>query len=184
MTICGNNFQPHRRSEYSYYFSRYAHVWGWASWRRAWQDYDVSIPAWPNIKLESRLRSAVDSQAELAFWTEIFDRQHAGEIDTWDYPWLLACWLNHGLSIVPEVNLVTNIGFGAGATHTVDTTSRFANLPTTSIGQLHNPAFVIRNFDADRYTFQHVFDSGPAVDLEDRRKSGGLKRWLFRKKAA
>ena len=36
MMISGNNFQPSRRSDASYYFSRWTHIWGWATWKRAW----------------------------------------------------------------------------------------------------------------------------------------------------
>lgn len=54
MMIGGSNFQFNKNKfEYSYYFSRYFHIWGWASWKRAWQFYDVEMKAWPEIDRKS-----------------------------------------------------------------------------------------------------------------------------------
>jgi hypothetical protein len=99
MHISGNNFQyGRRRGTASYYFSRYTHTWGWASWRRAWQHYDFDLIP------ES-------------------DRSHV-----WDAQWLLSVEKQRGMAVLPNVNLVTNIGFGPAATHT-KTIERYALLP-------------------------------------------------------
>lgn len=157
MHISGDNFQPCRRTRYSYYFSRYTHIWGWATWRRAWQNYDVAMSNWPEMRSSGLLNSVCDDPLEAAYWTQIFDQVAAGLIDTWDYQWLYHCWVQHGLSILPEVNLVTNIGFGEGATHTHAVDSPMANLPTTDLWEIEHPKFISRSQMADRYTFDHVF---------------------------
>ena len=161
MMISGDNFQPQQRTSNSYYFSRWAHIWGWASWRRAWEHFDMEISTWPLAKANGGLRSAFSSDEEYRGWSPVLDRQYAGEIDTWDFPWQYACWANHGLSIIPECNLISNIGFGKDATHTTDPESHLANRPTASIGKLDHPKLILPNHQADQYTLEQIF--GPML---------------------
>ena len=156
MMISGDNFQSTRRTRNSYYFSRWPHIWGWASWRRAWRHFDVSLSSWPEVKANQNLKSVFGSEQEYRHWAAVLDRQHAGEIDTWDFPWAYACWLNSGLAILPEYNLIKNLGFGPEATHTKDPGSRLANLGTESIGSLRHPSSVVPNHLADQYTWEHI----------------------------
>lgn len=162
MMISGDNFQPHQRTENSYYFSRWAHIWGWASWRRAWQHFDVDIQSWPQVKQEGRLRSIFDCQSEYQYWSQVLDRQHAGEIDTWDFPWTYAMWHQNALAVLPETNLVTNLGFGESATHTTDPLSKLANLPVGKLGPLTHPREIAPNRVADRHTWETIFQPPPA----------------------
>lgn len=157
MHISGDNFQPCQRTRYSYYFSRYTHIWGWATWQRAWQNYDVAMTNWPEIRNSGLLNSLCDDPLEAAYWARLFDQVAAGLIDTWDYQWLYHCWLNNGLAILPEVNLISNIGFGEGATHTHAADSPMANLPTTDLWEIEHPKFIVRSQVADRYSFDQVF---------------------------
>ena len=92
MHVAGNSHQyGRRRGPASYYFSRYANFWGWASWSRAWRSFDPTLrPTW-----------------ELQ--------------DDWSAPWQLSIERAKGIAIVPNVNLVKNIGFGEHATHTKGT---------------------------------------------------------------
>jgi hypothetical protein len=156
MMISGDNFQEGRAtSVFSYYFSGYAHVWGWASWRRAWNLYDVDMALWPVVR-DGLFRDLGDGVSE-AYWREVFDRTASGEIDTWDYQWLFACAAQNGLTILPEANLISNIGFGAGATHTHQP-NRLAGLATSPMSfPLRHPPYVIRDRHADRFTFERVF---------------------------
>lgn len=169
MTLSGNNFQyGQRRTEYSYYFSRYALLWGWATWRRVWQYYDVEMKLWPEIRdgswlfdiLGSTRANIVDNQCHfdirgsiraIQYWHNIFAYTYAGRIDTWDYQLVFASWLQNGLHIIPNANLVSNIGFGPEATHTKKVT-RCANLPATAIEfPLQHSTFVVRDVLADDY---------------------------------
>lgn len=99
MHIAGNNFQSGKsRTDYSYYFSKYTHIWGWASWRRAWKFYDVDMHTWPECKKLKLICSVFDSRDEQQYWTEIFDSVYEGRIDTWDYQWYYTCWFQNGIS--------------------------------------------------------------------------------------
>lgn len=157
MHISGNNFQlSQSRSEYSYYFSKYNHIWGWASWRRAWKHYDIEMKTWEELKVSKIINSVHTDAYEQNYWLNIFDQVHKGLIDTWDYQWTYACWSQGGLSIIPDVNLVSNIGFGDDATNTVGK-SRLANMPTEDINKINHPPFIIKHQEADLYTFDYVF---------------------------
>lgn len=153
MMISGNNFQNGQsRTEYSYYFSKYSHIWGWASWRRAWNCYDVEMKTWPEYRETNIIKSICDNLYEEKYWTEVFDKTFAGLIDTWDYQWLYTCWNQSGFSIVPNCNLVSNIGFGSDGTHCIGDSS-WTRLPTFDIWDIKHPPFIYRNQAADIHTF-------------------------------
>jgi hypothetical protein len=156
--ITGNNFQNgRRRGEAAYYFSKYNHCWGWASWRRAWQHYRGDLSFWPNWKMSGDWIVKTPDLLERCYWGKIFDRVCAGQIDTWDYQWTATAWYHSGLTATPNVNLVTNIGFGLDATHTVSEKSDLANLPVNSLGPIIHPTNITQDIEADRYVFDYVF---------------------------
>jgi len=153
MMISGDNFLDEKKvSPYSYYFSSYSHIWGWASWRRAWGKYDVEMKLWPAVRKDKYLHYWLSNKNAVEHWTEEFNRTYEGRINTWDFQFLFACWINQGLSIMPEVNLVSNIGFGMEASHTHDNDSKMSNLELNEISfPLRHPEFIMRNYEADLY---------------------------------
>ncbi|GIV76369.1 MAG: hemolytic protein HlpA [Litorilinea sp.] len=164
MTISGNNFQfGRRRTSYSYYFSRYNHCWGWASWRRAWQYYDHEMRLWPEIRDGNWLYDILQDRSAVRYWRRIFQRTYDNEINSWAYRWTFACWVQSGLTVLPAVNLVSNVGFDQEATHTRGR-SRVAYLPTEPLNwPLMHPPFVIQDIEADRST--HQLHSPPFASL-------------------
>lgn len=159
MTISGSNLQfGRKRTEYSYYFSRYTFMWGWASWRRAWNYFDFNMKLWPKVRGERLLFNILGNKRELSFWRNNFDKIYKGEKSIWDYQWLFTCWLQNSLTIVPEVNLISNIGFGNKGTHTKGR-SILANLETKDIVfPLLHPPYVFQDVIADRFSRKTVFN--------------------------
>lgn len=159
MMISGNNFQFDRpRSQYDYYFSRYTLIWGWATWRRAWQKYDGKMQQWNQYRDRNWLETVLDDRQGIRYWTELFNSVEQGEMDTWDVAWTYTCWTQNGLSIVPSTNLVTNIGFDPLANNTTQTNSPFDNTPTQPIHPpLRHPPLIIRDVEADRYSQKTQF---------------------------
>ena len=159
MAISGDNFQlGHQRTHDSYYFSRYTHSWGWATWKRAWKHFDLEMKAWPEVRDKQLLRLILDSDRDVKYWNSILQDTYESKIKAWDYRWTFATWLQNGLTILPNVNLISNIGFGEGATHTVSSKNPFINLPTQSMNfPLQHPQFVIRERMADKFTHDSVF---------------------------
>jgi hypothetical protein len=170
--ISGDNFQfGKNNTEYSYYFSRYFHIWGWASWRRAWKHYDVSASMWPQALEQSLLPSIFQSKSEQQYWSRIFQAVYDGKIDTWDYQWVLAAWSQGMMSIIPQRNLIKNIGFGSEATHTKGD-SIYAEMTAEELSfPLSHPKLRILNYKADSYTSSEMFSSSTFTRLVKKVKS-------------
>lgn len=156
--IAGANFQFGRgTSPHSYYFSRYQHIWGWASWRRAWQLHDPLMSAWPDFRDQGGLRRAFSGKSESAYWSDVLEKVYQGEIDTWDCQWSFTCWNSGLLSIIPSVNLISNLGFGPGATHT-PVPNRYAAMKTEALRfPLRHPTVLEPDAAADAYTGKTMF---------------------------
>jgi hypothetical protein len=155
--ISGDNFQfGRRRNDDSYYFSKYFHIWGWATWRDRWVgSYDVSLSKWPGIRDGGWLTDMVGNANEASYWKNIFERVYRGEIDTWDYQWVFANWMSGRISILPTVNAISNLGFDADATHTTQA-SILAKLPRSAITfPLVHPLGIIKNTQADQYSTRY-----------------------------
>ena len=129
--ISGNCFLPggYNRTFASYFDTRYSFIWGWATWRRAFKHYDVTMSKWPEVNAQGWLEDSLQEEPALvAYWRSIFNQVYNGQIDTWDYQLTFSLWLRGMISICPSRNLVSNIGFGPEATHTTDNSPR-ANMP-------------------------------------------------------
>jgi hypothetical protein len=161
MHIGGNNFgreagRPLPPGAASYHFSTQVNSWGWATWRRAWQLFDFELTGFEKTRQSGRLRhyygSALEARYRLAKIAEV--RQLPAPAHIWDYQWHFAVAAHGGLCTVPAVNLVGNVGFGLGGTHTLDATDALANVPTAALPlPLRHPAGV----HADRARDQQHF---------------------------
>jgi len=179
MHISGDNFLfgQHPIAS-SYYFSRYSHIWGWATWRRAWAHYDVELKAWKDPAERSRCLRCFDDPSERAFWSKCWDGVSQGVIDTWDYQWAFACLARQGLCVMPAHNLVSNIGFGGSATHTVSQKSPFDRMQTSPLQfPLLHPRRTERDVAADARTARLFFCGG--ADTPCRSRAGSILRRLL-----
>jgi len=150
--ISGDNFQfGHTINDDSYYFSNINHIWGWASWRSRWQhDYDVDLKHWPKIRDEKRFNDWYSHKAYQDIFAETLEKVYQGKIDTWDYQWQFASRLNGRISVMPNINLISNIGFGVEATHTTGQ-SEFSNLPIMQINfPLKHPEAIFASKTLDK----------------------------------
>ncbi|MCL5997266.1 MAG: glycosyltransferase family 2 protein [Chloroflexi bacterium] len=180
MMVAGSNLRPgQERAEYSYHFSRYSQIWGWATWRRSWQNYDVDMKLWPVIRDEHWLEDILEDRRAAQKWSKPLQTFYDGHAETWDTQWMFACWIQSGLTVIPRVNLVSNIGFGPDAVHTKDPTSRHANLPTEAMSfPLRHPPFIVRDIKVDRLTEENLFDPKPTTILKRAiAKMGRLARY-------
>jgi hypothetical protein len=160
MVVAGSNYQfGRKRTDYSYYFSRYNHCWGWASWRRAWQYYDREMIAWPEVRDGNWLNSILDDPRSVKCWDKIFQDTYDKKNHSWAYRWTFSCWIQSGLTVLPNVNLVSNIGFGHDdATHTNNSNNKLSNMLAEDIGfPLKHPPVMIRDRIADRFTQENIF---------------------------
>jgi hypothetical protein len=128
--IAGSNLTGTSRPDASYLFSRYLPIWGWATWRRAWEQYDFGMKKWPGLRARGWHRKAFRTRREGVYFEWWWNRIHDGVDDTWDGQWLFAQRLQEAVSVIPCVNLVSNIGFGPGARCTTAGDHPFAALGT------------------------------------------------------
>ncbi len=105
------------RSE-SYFFSNQVQIWGWATWRRAWNKMDLKMKDWPLLKKQKIVNRFYKKASHRYYWNSSFDYVYNKHTNSWAFPWVLSVWKSGGLSVVPKVNMVKNAGFDADATHT------------------------------------------------------------------
>ncbi|HCN84408.1 MAG TPA: hemolytic protein HlpA-like protein [Sphingobacteriaceae bacterium] len=161
MMISGNHHLFKKYSfDYDYFFSRHTQTWGWATWKRAWDLYDYEMSLWPEVKKSKWLDRILGDKLSVRYWEKLFDKcYYEKSRDYWDFQWTFTCWSQNGLNIIPDKNLVTNIGFGeSSGTHFSDITSPFANLPTYAMSfPLKHPTTFIQNLEADRQIQKDVY---------------------------
>jgi hypothetical protein len=160
-SISGTNFQfAHKRTDYSYYFSIYNHCWGWATWRRSWQQFDLYVKQWSEIKAGYFLSGILNDSQAVRYWSKTFESVYENPLGiAWDYQFTFACWINNCLSIIPNENLITNIGYGIDSTNFTSTSNNpVFNMPIQAIDfPLQHPAFIMQHIQADNYTQKTLF---------------------------
>ena len=176
--ITGCNLQFGKKwGNSSYYFSNRTHVWGWASWRRVWDDYDLNLDKYHETDIKQQMKNIYDDDLVAESWANIFKELKAGKINSWAYPLDFANFFNNGLVIIPNENLISNIGFSADATNTLNKNSIYANIPLVEITEIHHPLFVVPEKQADLSIINRDFDIA-----ERRRKQNAwhrkIKRWF------
>jgi len=156
MMVSGSNdLIAWRAADRDYHYSRYGSVWGWASWRRAWRHYDFAMTTWHDPAGRARLAEVLGDEEQVRHRAGICDRTAAGAVDTWDYQWTWARLRHGGLTVVPARNLVSNLGFGRGATHTVARFALGANAPRYAVAPpLRPPTAVAADAEYDRRWFE------------------------------
>ncbi len=117
-SISGDNFlPPSLQAAHPYHFSKYVQIWGWATWRRFWNQYDFHLSG-EQEEWEEIIRKMNPTENQARYWMEIFRAMKSGLIDTWDYQVMFSAWRSGLVHIYPSSNLILNIGYGADATHT------------------------------------------------------------------
>jgi hypothetical protein len=174
MAIAGTDVIHERGSELSYHFSRFSLMWGWATWRRAWRLYDYEMQTWPGRKASGFLETiGLGDRDFVRTFKRLFDASYAQSMNAWDYQWIYCCWANSGLTALPSVNLVQNIGFGPDATHTTDAwCPGRANVPAEELTfPLQHPPRVVANDQRDWVIARRWFRVG---------WNGDLRYWVAR----
>ena len=149
--ISGSQLLPEAPAGASYHFSRYVHIWGWATWRRAWRLFDLELTDWhasTEAERKARLRRMFEDEAERRYWRFVWD--HSPEIDNWDAQWSYVPLSRGLLSVNPNNNLISNVGFGDEATHAIDDPLEIARRPLEEMPlPLTHPPEVRRDDAAD-----------------------------------
>jgi hypothetical protein len=153
--ISGCNFDLKKTycTDDSYFFSVYPYTWGWATWKRNWQGYDYEIKEWQKINRNKFLNNISTQKKYKQPWQLLFDKlSNNVPNDIWDYQFFFQCFKRQQLAVVPNANLVTNIGAGEMATHTFNQDNPKMNIVTEPIKfPLTHPQNFKRNVNYDNF---------------------------------
>ena len=178
-SVSGNNFLPKAlHMERPYGFSKFVQIWGWATWRRFWNNYDFRLTGdWGEWDEIIRRTNPVQNQAN--YWLQIFKALQAGLIDTWDFQVMFSSWRHDYVHIFPSRNLVTNLGYDKEATHT-NFESPLANLERGSIDdyQITLPVTVDPEVDNATFYFRFLESLTSIWWLEQAMDMPGALAWL------
>jgi hypothetical protein len=166
MMVSGNNNLGLYKNSDSYLFSRIGSIWGWATWRRAWELNKDGFKYWDQIRESNYLFQLFKSKLQAIFRTNVFNKTNEGEINTWDYTWTYNRIVNNGLSIVPNKNLITNIGFGSESTHTryIYFDNRYLQRYEINNNSINHPEKMIIDFNYDNRVFKE-FTMGGSINM-------------------
>lgn len=162
LMVSGNNYYYDRLLDPNVYvFSRHGHIWGWATWRRAWEIYDHSMEDWSELRRSSWLEKVCSSnKTAVRYWRWVFDQTVRDRVEAWDYRWTFAMWKVGGLSIVPPRNLVENTGFDESSTNTTECPAWYHRIPRGPIQlPLLHPTKVEADEIMDRWTDINIFET-------------------------
>ena len=153
----------------------FSFIWGWATWKRAWRKFHFSFSKEDNAALPSLFDYYQFNNIEKEYWSNHWNLVKDGtRKDIWDIQWTFSCWFNHGITIVPNHNLISNIGFHSDATHTLAADSKLANLSLNPIKKIKHPTQKVINRQADDFTFRKY-------NLMEQPIQQKIKSWLSNK---
>ena len=158
MWIGGTNPIPGRYGDGSYFFARTNWVWGWATWKRAWQDFDIALSNYLAFRKSGQIARISPYKRLQRGYMAVFERAYAGDWNGMDARTTFTVWNKDGVCVIPNGNLITNIGFDDRAEHTKSEDDPLANLPFRSLGPIVHPSdrsvqedYDIRAFDTHCY---------------------------------
>jgi len=148
----------------SYYFSRIPQIWGWATWKRAWKNYDFMMSSFPEFKENNIIKNIFHEEIlqEIFFLISQNTYNHVQNETNqtlWDFQWLYAILTQNGLCITPTKNLIRNIGFREDATHTKCLDPLRSNIPVEEmdVTNLIHPTFTTVNKDDELWVLKNDF---------------------------
>lgn len=164
--ICGSNaFYEDIKYPYSYYYSHYMMVWGWATWRRTWKEYDKSLKSIPEDNILQKINSLPIKKGSKVKAIEIFDVMTSDHpIDTWDYQLFFSILSHDGLNIIPINNLCKNIGFGhVDAIHTIESSDKIESHVVKTCYPIVHPKQIVESRKLDSITFMEMYSPIPCL---------------------
>lgn len=186
------NIDTHKWGDGSYYFSMMnRNLCAWATWRRAWNDFDLYLRDVPWRKLDRVLNKYGCPFYERDYWLDRLDeaKKDAQDGKSWDQQFFMSIWLNGGKGIIPNVNLSSNIGTVGEGTHQMAEGNIIDNVPTKPILPLIHPTSTKIQSGADREFYNRYFDRSrhtmnwwiAKINKRIKRITGHKGSWLKKK---
>lgn len=157
--ICGSNFNSSLNDSQvnSYFFSEILYMWGWATWKRAWEINKIFNESFNALVEDSQINNVCYNKVANKMWVQESRKAINGEIDTWDYQWLFANICDGKSAIIPRENLILNIGFDTNATHTKHVRKELVvNSQQIDFPIIH-PKIFVRNLQYDSFFYKNIY---------------------------
>jgi hypothetical protein len=183
--ITANNNSGTKSGNESYFFSRYGGSWGWATWKRVWDQWDYLMSDWPKVRWSKKFQNNFRNHEEYNYWRLRFQHNYellqSGKSKSYDIQSLYYLFKNNKFNIYPNFNLVRNIGWDDQASNTFEENSKFAGTPAVELNQIIHPKKIIGDPEADEQIFKYHFYTAPEKKyaLEKYLIKKILKRFLF-----
>jgi len=157
-----NRLETWRDHRQTHHFVTWQDVWGWATWRDAWDEYDPDIEAWGDPEVRDRIRDHVADEERANYHSNLFDSLYEGGVTGWSRAWRFAMFRNGGLSVMPSRNLVTNVGFDERGHYTTNPDSPLAGLPRRELpGPVAERSTVVPDREYERLCFERFRRTPP-----------------------
>lgn len=158
--ISGTNlFVGKIKNPYSYYYSIFPQTWGWATWKRSWENYDIGVKKWADLKNTDWLEKKLGAKSILYnYWKNVFDDCYQQKLNAWDYQITFSAWVDGSLAVIPKINLVSNIGFGKNKGTNIIKRHKYAALKTSQMQfPLVSPEQILENKKIDKSIGKYTF---------------------------
>lgn len=171
LVITGNNFQKEPVNNKSYYFSKYSHIWGWATWRSTWNlfnDEEKNIQKFLRSKKFKKINKIIDEQN---YWKSMHYQIKQGSLKSWAFYFLINIWKKNGLTVTPNKNLITNLGINKISSSNKNDPNLKIHLSKTDIMfPLIHPKIVKVNEIADNRVFYSVYKKNIQTRIKNKIK--------------
>jgi hypothetical protein len=185
MQISGSNYLGNKYSpEFDYYFSSLNDIWGWATWKRAWKQFDLDMPGYQEFKKSGGVRKYLQDR-DMSNWLTLYlDDALNEEASVWSTQWTYAMAQSNGLTIIPSKNLVDNIGFDDKGTHSSNKSWQLYNkFQVSDLKVTNHPKRVERDLFADRVRFSIIKKTDPRCFFYSRVRTFIYRIYRILKKA-
>ena len=162
-SISGSNLQGEiRRGDGDYYYSHFFGCWGWATWRRSWSQWNPNLEGFNIFQSQNLIRNILlDPKVARSYMGALSDVYSGRNKTTWSFCFEYMQICQGSLTVVPNRNLVSNIGFGPQATHIKDLRHPIANIPAAPLLTYKSPSFKIADLEADTLQNKNAFYVAP-----------------------
>lgn len=140
----------------SYCFSKYKSTWGWATWRRVWNNMDLQMEWRGTADADSIIKNMGYEGMDEKYWKYRLKAIDAQFVSAWDWQFFYSQSAQNQLTVYPKESLISNIGFGVGATHTSFSTNASEYSTTHELEfPLQHPKYVVPNYDFDKKFYKN-----------------------------
>lgn len=140
-----------------YYFSRIPHVWGWATWQRAWALYDINMSELSTLSTQLSRQMTFIHKRYSTYWIDLLQHVQRANIDTWDAQWVYSIMKQDGVCITPTVNMIENVGFDEEATHTKEKFNKNHNVSAFNTHNFTHPTTINIQLEYDSIEMETIF---------------------------